>query len=88
MFRQLKFKKFYLLTTAIFLAVFILSGCTSSEEKYNEGYSDGRRDRIYPEDITREYVNGDPERYCGEYADEKVVAFNEYLKGNYNRYDK
>jgi len=31
MFRQLKFKKVYLLTTAIFLAVFILSGCDKKE---------------------------------------------------------
>ena len=64
MFRQLKFKKVYLLTTAIFLAVFILSGCTSLEDKYDEGYDDGYDDATATIDYRSEsYSAGYDEGY-------------------------
>ena len=78
----------------IIVIIFLVRGCVKSklEEQYSvgyeDGYSDGQLEPLYPEDITNEYVKQDPERYCGEYAKQKIDSFILYLRENAICYDK
>lgn len=58
------------------------------EEGYADGYDNGQREPLYPEDITTEYVESDPEQYCGEYIRTELDNYVEHLKENYICYER
>jgi len=83
--------KHHYLLAVIFLAVFLLSGCSSKptyddgyDVGYDDGYDDGRTDnqseQKTPEDIAFDQVYSNPEYYCNDYSDEKIKAYTNLLK--------